>query len=81
MSLFLSAFIQVCLVSLNVVFISKGLYIGVVVVAFLISFTWSFNVKKIAFGSTKDRMLYSSGAALGSVAGVYIADFLTALCK
>jgi hypothetical protein len=36
----------------------------------IISLIWSWNVKKIAFGSTKDRIIYSLGAGFGSLIGL-----------
>lgn len=44
----------------------------VVVFGFLISFIWSWNVRKIAFGSILDRIRYSAGAATGGALGLYI---------
>ena len=76
MKLFLSGFIQVFFMAINTCFLAKSFYIGSFIVAFLISITWSFNVKKIAFGSIKDRIIYSSGASLGSVSGLYFATLI-----
>jgi hypothetical protein len=73
----LSGFAQVFFVSVNTYFLAKGLFVGVFFAAFLISFIWSFNVKKVAFGSFKDRLVYSIGAAFGSVAGLYLSQLLT----
>jgi hypothetical protein len=72
MKLFFTAFIQVFLVSVNVIFISRYYYLGIAIVAFLISFTWSFNVSKISVGSVRDKIIYSTGAMLGSLSGVFI---------
>ena len=69
--LFITGFTQVYFVAVNTYFISKGLYLGVLIAAFLISIIWSFNVKKIAFGTIKDRLIYSFGASIGSVAGLF----------
>lgn len=43
---------------------------GVFIVGVIISFIWSWNVKKIAFGSMSDRIYYSLGAGLGSLFGL-----------
>jgi len=51
-------------------------FLGVLVCGFMISFIWSYNVKKIAFGTFWDRLTYSSGAALGSVFGLYISTLI-----
>lgn len=77
MKLFITAFIQVALVSMNVVFISKGYIIPMVLTGFGISFTWTFNVKKIAFGNNIDRIIYAFGAASGTLAGYFLANNLS----
>jgi hypothetical protein len=77
MQLFLTGFIQVFFVAINTYFLSRGFYIGVVICGFIISFIWSWNVKKIAFGSTKDRIIYSLGAGLGSLFGLIVSQYIT----
>lgn len=72
-SLFLTGFIQVLLVSLNVWQVSHGRLIAATVTGFLISLVWTFNVKKVAFGNHGDRITYASGAAIGTLAGMLIA--------
>lgn len=74
MRLFLQAFIQVFLVSVNTYFIAQVQYAGVLIAAFGISYVWSHNVKKVAFGSEIMRIIYASGAACGAVAGVWVAQ-------
>ena len=76
MSLFSTGFIQVYFVALNTYFIANGFYIGVLIAAFLISYIWSFNVKKVAFGYERDRITYASGAAFGAVAGLWTSSLL-----
>lgn len=67
MNLFITGFTQVFLVVLNTYFISKGFVLGIALCGFLISFVWSYNVKKIAFGSHLERIIYCLGAMVGSV--------------
>ena len=74
--LLLTGFVQVYFVAVNTVFLSRAMYSGVVVAAFLMSFVWSFDVKKVAFGTTADRVIYSVGAMTGSVVGLATSDFL-----
>lgn len=74
--LFLTGFLQVFFVAINTYFITKQNYIGVLIVSFLISFIWSFNVKKVAFGSLKDRVIYSLGASIGGFSGLLIGGML-----
>lgn len=73
MKLFLTGFLQVFFVAINTYFISNTMYFGVIIASFLISFIWSFNVKKIALGSLKDRIIYSSGATFGGTLGLFTA--------
>lgn len=74
LALFGTGFLQVIFVSANVFFISRYELVGNVLTAFCISLIWSVNVKRIAFGDWTDRVLYASGAALGSVCGTIIAN-------
>jgi hypothetical protein len=75
--LFTTGFIQVYFVAVNTYFIANEKYIGVLVAAFLISLIWSFNVKRVAFGTIKDRVVYALGAAIGSVAGLGSSEWLS----
>jgi hypothetical protein len=70
MKLFLTGFLQVFFVAVNTYFISREFYIGVFICGVIISLIWSWNIKKIAFGSTRDRIVYSLGAGLGSLIGL-----------
>mgnify|MGYP003413517013 CR=1 FL=1 len=67
--LYLSGFIQVFLVVLNTYFISKENVTGIIICSFGISYFWSHNVKKVAFGTEKDRIVYSFGAMTGGLLG------------
>lgn len=81
LQLLLTGFLQVFFVAVNTVFLAHREYVGVLVAAFLISLIWSFNVKKVAFGTLADRLIYSFGATLGSLAGLFISDLiLKSLC-
>lgn len=70
--LFTSSFIQVGLVATNTYLISKGEFAGIFVCSFFISLTWTWNVKKVAFGSLTDRIVYALGAAVGALSSVYL---------
>lgn len=76
MKLFATGFLQVFFVALNTYFIAKSRFELVFICSFLISFIWSFNVKKVAFGSQADRFIYSFGAATGGLIGLIIAKNL-----
>jgi hypothetical protein len=83
MKLFLTGVVQVYFVAINTVFLSKELYVGVFFAAFMISMVWSYNIKKIVFGTMIDRVLYSLGATVGSLLGLFtsglLADFISNL--
>jgi hypothetical protein len=76
LKLFLTGFLQVVLVAVNTWQISHCKYAGAFVVGFGISLFWSYNVKKIAFGTLSDRLLYASGAAVGSLTGLLISQII-----
>ena len=75
--LFIVALIQVMLVSMNVVFITKGYIILLLIIGFGISFSWSYNVKRIAIGNNIERIVYATGASIGTLIGYYLATYLT----
>jgi len=72
MKLFLTAFFQVLLVTFQTWIIAKEFIELIFFIGFMISFVWSFNVKKIAFGTTKERLIYSFGAGLGALCAMLI---------
>ncbi|EKR82893.1 hypothetical protein [Leptospira interrogans] len=73
--LFTTGFVQVFLVAVNTYLISKEKYIAVFFVGGLISFVWTWNVQKIAFGTLRDRITYASGAGFGSLIGLLLTAF------
>lgn len=74
--LFLTALLQVFFVSANTYFISKSFYFGIAIAGYMISFLWTLNVKKIAISNNLDRFVYSLGAMLGGLLGVFISKTL-----
>lgn len=76
MKLFITAFIQVFLVSMNAYFISRLYWIGIAFAGFGISFFWSINVKKIAFSGVRERLIYCFGATIGGLIGVYLGSLI-----
>ena len=75
-SLFSTGFIQVYFVAVNTYFIANEMYFSLLIAAFMISLIWSFNVKKIAFGSLPDRVVYALGATCGSLVGLWSSSFI-----
>jgi hypothetical protein len=72
--LFVMGFLQVFFVAVNTLFIAKQKEFWVLSTSFMISIIWSFNVKKVALGSFSDKIIYSTGAALGSLLGLHLAS-------
>lgn len=77
--LFLTAFLQVTLVAMNVVFISNKQVIPMLITGFGISFIWTLNVRSVAFGNNLDKFIYASGASLGTGVGFYLSNYITKL--
>ncbi|MFA9239451.1 MAG: hypothetical protein ACEQSQ_06120 [Candidatus Paceibacteria bacterium] len=77
LKLFLSSFIQVTMVAMNVKFIATGHIILMLITGFFISLVWSFNIKKIALGNNYDRVAYATGAMIGTGVGYFFANYLT----
>ena len=76
MKLFITGFLQVFFVAINTYFLANTFIVGVFLASFSISFIWSFNIKKVAFGTMRDRLIYSFGASFGAVAGLYLSKFI-----
>jgi uncharacterized membrane-anchored protein YitT (DUF2179 family) len=79
LSLALTGFFQVAFVAMNTVFLADRNLPGVLAASFLISLIWSYNVKRVVFGSIRDRLAYAVGASLGAGAGMGIADLMVKL--
>ena len=74
--LFITGFVQVFFVAVNTYFLSKIFYVGVFFCGFMISFIWSWNVKKVAFGTMSDRVVYALGAAVGGLLGLLVSTLI-----
>jgi len=73
-TLAVTGFFQVAFVAMNTVFLADRNLPGVLAASFLISLIWSYNVKRVVFGTITDRLSYAVGASLGAGAGMGIAD-------
>jgi hypothetical protein len=73
--LFLTGMVQVLLVAINTYQLAHKKWIGCFIVGFLISFVWTYNVKRIAFGKFWERVIYALGAAVGTIIGLFISIF------
>jgi hypothetical protein len=76
MKLFFRAYLQTAMVSISTIMISKEILVGVFLVGFTLSLLWTFNISTLAFSTTKQKLIYSLGAGLGSMSGVLIFNFL-----
>ena len=81
LQLFGTGMLQVFFVAINTVFLSKSIYLGVGLAAFMISMVWSYNVKKVVFGTLIDRVAYAAGASAGSLLGLYASEYLSTLIQ
>jgi hypothetical protein len=79
--LFFTGVLQVYFVAINTCFLAKEIYVGVLFAAFSISMIWSYNIKKIVFGTLTERIIYSIGATIGSLLGLYTSSFIMSLLK
>lgn len=78
-SLFITALVQVMFVAMNVVFISKGFVIPMLLTGFMISWLWCSNVKKIAIATIYDKISYATGAMCGTLLGYYFSQYIKTL--
>ena len=67
---FTLAWIQVSLICLNTWQIANREIIGALIVGFLISLVWTFNVQDISTSSLGDKVAYSFGAMIGTATGL-----------
>ena len=70
MKIFFQSFLQIGLVAVNTLLISKQLFIGVFICSSAISLLWAFNVSKIALSDLRQKLIYSLGAGTGAITGV-----------
>lgn len=69
---FTLAYIQVLLVVVNTWQVANQKFLGAIIVGFLISLVWTFNVKRVALGEWSTRLIYCLGASLGTASGLLI---------
>ena len=68
----LYAYSQVMLVVINTLQVAHQKFFEAIIVGFLISLVWTFNIKRIAFGEWKTRLTYCLGASLWTASGLII---------
>ena len=69
--LFKTAFIQVFLVSVNTIFLTKAFVPGIAIFTWLISYMWVTNVKKANIATRLEQYIYATGAMVGGLSGFY----------
>lgn len=74
--LFGQGVVYVGLQAANVVQLARHHYGGAFVVGFLISLLWSWNVKGVAHRGGFGGVVYATGAAFGTVIGMWLAGML-----
>lgn len=72
----LYAYTQVMLVVINTWQVAHQKFFEAIIVGFLISLVWTFNVKRVAFGEWKTRLIYCFGASLGTASGLLITNYI-----
>lgn len=76
MKIFLTAFLQVGLVAINTLLITKLLWVGIFAVSFFISFLWAFNVSKVSVSTTQSKLTYAFGAGCGAITGLLLINLV-----
>ena len=66
-----TGWLQVTLVAINTYQIANRHIIGALIVGFLISLVWTFNIRS-ALGNWHERISYCTGASLGTTTGLYL---------
>jgi len=71
----LTGWLQVALVAINTYQMANRHVAGALLVGFLISLVWTFNVRT-ALGNWPERLTYCTGAALGAGTGLLITHLI-----
>jgi hypothetical protein len=77
--LFFTSILQVTLVASNVIFISRGMVLPMLLTGFCISYVWAANVKKVTSGTNREKFSYALGASIGTYIGYMTATYLKLL--
>ncbi len=76
MKIFFQSFLQIGLVAINTLLISKQLFLGVFICSFAISLLWAFNVSKIALSDLRSKIIYAFGAGCGAISGMFLINYI-----
>lgn len=75
-NLFATSFLQVFLVAVNTIFLSKGFIPGIAICSFMISYLWVTNVKKANIATKAQTYVYATGAMTGGLTGFFFTKFI-----
>jgi hypothetical protein len=73
---FLLAWLQVTLICLNTWQIANEKIAGALIVGFLISLVWTFNVQDISRSGIWMKVCYSFGAMFGTGTGLFLSNYI-----
>jgi hypothetical protein len=76
-SLATTAWLQVFLISVNTLFLARGMWAGVAVASWAISYTWVTNVRKVKDPSAISRIVYATGAMMGALSGILFVELIS----
>lgn len=65
--------VQVAAVAANTVFLQANAVAAILISSYLISYTWTRNVKRLAFGTELDRHVYAASCMIGAAIGWAVA--------
>jgi hypothetical protein len=64
------------LISAKTYFVANLMWLGIAFCGFGISYIWTFNVRRVNFGSRTESFVYAFGAMSGGLAGVWLAQLI-----
>jgi hypothetical protein len=70
-----TGWLQVALVAMNTYQIANRHIVGAIIVGFLISLVWTFNIRS-ALGCWSERLSYCLGATIGTATGLYLSSLI-----
>jgi len=76
MKTFFTSFFQIGMVAINTYFITQLYWFGVFIVSALISLLWCYNVVKVSVSTTSQKLIYSLGAGLGAITGLFLVKII-----
>ena len=72
----ITSFLMVYFISVNVYCISQQNYTLAFISSFWVNYLWTVNVKRIAFGGSRDKIIYAVCTSIGCVLGILTGKYL-----